>query len=108
VEVVEEGMDSGRKVDVVVCLVSEGLLQNAEDTLGFRDTKEHDVEIAQEQLVPLDDSNALLERIARRRSTRCGGGSIVRRTVSTSQPRTMWRVAQQASPFRSFLTEAGS
>jgi hypothetical protein len=30
----------------------------------------------------------------------------VRRTVSIGQPRTMWRVAQQASPFRNFLTEA--
>ena len=52
---------------------------------------------------PRSDSN-----ISRRRSTRCGGRVMVLLTVSMSHPSMTLVVAQQASPFLSFLTEVGS
>lgn len=42
------------------------------------------------------------------RSTRWGGSCIVFALVSTTHPRMVFRVVQVASPFRSFLAEAGS
>lgn len=42
------------------------------------------------------------------RSARCGGNSMVPLTLSTSQPRSTFVVAQHESPLRSFFTLTGS
>lgn len=53
-------------------------------------------------------SGRIESSMACKRAWRCAGRLMVPRTVSVSHPRTVLRVAQVASPFSIFLTEAGS